>query len=119
MDLRLTHCWNLANAEHTALLDTGAEGLFVDDRIVARKRKLLTPLKVRNVDGSNNQAGYITHETRVKFRIGNESFDEWFYVTKLGDQDLILGMPWFKRYNPLIDWKKQTIEKFNWTDDVH
>ena len=117
MDLPLTHCWNLESAETTALLDTGAEGLFVDNHIARRKRRLLTPLRVRNVDGSNNRDGLITHETRIKFRLGNESFDEWFYITKLGDQTMILGMPWFKRNNPLIDWRKQSIEAFNWTKD--
>ena len=63
MDIRLAHCWNLESAEHVALLDTGAEGLFVDPRIAQRKRKLLTPIRVRNVDGTENENGYITHET--------------------------------------------------------
>ncbi|KIL53796.1 hypothetical protein M378DRAFT_40948, partial [Amanita muscaria Koide BX008] len=63
----------------------------------------------RNVDGSNNQAGHITHETRIQFRLGNKEFDEWCYITKLGDQDIILGMPWLKNHNPLIDWRRQTI----------
>jgi hypothetical protein len=65
MDLLLTHCRNLENAENNALLDTGAEGLFVDEKVAKKRRKLLTPLRVRNVDGSNNQAGHITHETRI------------------------------------------------------
>ena len=115
MDLLLTHCWNLETAEHSALLDTGAEGLFVDEKVAKHKRKLMTPLRVRNVDGTDNEGGRITHETRIKFRLGNEDFDEWCYVTKLGDQDVILGMPWFKRHNPLINWEKQSIEAFNWT----
>src|SRR4030088_3140727 len=79
MDLRLNHCWNLENAEHTALLDTGAEGFFVDKRIAQKKRRLLSPLRVRNVDGSDNKEGFITHETRIKCKLGNEQFDEWFY----------------------------------------
>ena len=117
LDLLLTNCWNLANAENHALLDTGAEGLFVDKRIAQLKRKLITPLRVRNVDGSQNEDGYITHETRIKFRLGGRTFDEWFYITKLGDQDIILGMPWLKRHNPLINWTKPSIEAFNWTKD--
>ena len=117
MDLLLTCCWNLKSAEHKALLDTGAEGLFVDERIAKARRKLITPLRVRNVDGTDNEGGRITHETRIKFRLGNEDFDEWCYVTNLGDQEIILGLPWFKRHNPLVDWRKQTIEAFNWTRD--
>jgi hypothetical protein len=35
---------------------------------------------------------------------------EWFYVTMLGDQDLILGLPWLEKQNPMIDWAKKTLE---------
>ena len=35
---------------------------------------------------------------------------EWFYVTTIGDQDLILGLPWLEKHNPVIDWKEKTLE---------
>ena len=35
---------------------------------------------------------------------------EWFYVTTLGDQSLILGLPWLEKYNPIINWKEKTLE---------
>ena len=35
---------------------------------------------------------------------------EWFYVTTIGDQDLILGLPWLEKHNPIIDWKEKTLE---------
>ena len=35
---------------------------------------------------------------------------EWFYVTMIGDQDLILGLPWLEKHNPIIDWKEKTLE---------
>ena len=75
------------------------------------------PLRVRNVDGTDNEGGRITKEARIRFRLGNREFDEWCYVTRLGDLSIILGMPWLKRHNPLINWKKGIIETFDWTKD--
>ena len=48
-----------------ALLDSGATGMFMDKRMAAkhgfRLQKLERPIVVRNVDGTNNSAGAITH----------------------------------------------------------
>jgi hypothetical protein len=35
---------------------------------------------------------------------------EWFYITALGDQNLILGLPWLEKHNPIINWKEKTLE---------
>ena len=47
------------------LLDSGATGMFMDWKIAAkygfRLQKLERPIMVRNVDGTNNSAGAITH----------------------------------------------------------
>ena len=87
---------NLKVIDPVALIDSGAQGRFVDESIVKKddQRKLLKKITVRNVDGTRNNAGSITEETRVKYRIGDRYFDEWFLVTSLGDQQIILGMPW-------------------------
>ena len=42
---------------------------------------------------------------------------EWFYVTTIGDQDLILGLPWLEKHNPIIDWKEKTLEFRNSPED--
>ena len=34
---------------------------------------------------------------------------DWFYVTVLGDQQLIFGIPWLQQYNLLINWRKMTL----------
>ena len=48
-----------------ALLDSGTTGMFMDKRTAAkhgfRLQKLERPIVVRNVDGTNNSAGAITH----------------------------------------------------------
>src|SRR5258705_9671845 len=35
---------------------------------------------------------------------------DWSYVTALGDQNFILGLPWLKKYNPVIEWREKTLE---------
>src|SRR6201995_5417097 len=103
---------NLKVVDPVALIDSGAQGRFVDESIVKKedRRKLLKKITVRNVDGTRNNAGSITEETRVKYRIGNRYFDEWFLVTSLGDQQIILGMPWLEQNNPKVNWEKKTVQ---------
>jgi len=52
-----------------ALLDSGAMGLFMSKRLAEKQgfklEKLARPIKVRNVDGSDNRGGLITHEVEV------------------------------------------------------
>jgi len=52
-----------------ALLDSGTTGMFIDQKIVARHgfrlQKLERLIVVRNVDGTNNSAGAITHQVEV------------------------------------------------------
>ena len=35
----------------------------------------------------------------------------------LGDQNLILGLPWLEKHNPNIDWKEKTLEFQNSQED--
>jgi hypothetical protein len=42
----------------------------------------------------------------LEFSLGKQKFKEWFYVTGLGKQKIILGFPWLHKYNLIIDWKK-------------
>jgi hypothetical protein len=72
---------------------------------------------VRNVDGTRNAAGKIEYETRIQYAIGDQEFDEWFLVTSLGDQKMILGMPWLESHNPRINWKRKTIELVDWNKE--
>jgi hypothetical protein len=116
MEIPVHSCVNIIENKVTALLDSGAQGKFIDESIVDRdkKRKLIQPIKIRNIDGTTNKSGNIKWEIRLKYQIADQKFDEWFYITNLGDQKMILGLPWLRQYNPLIDWSKGAIEKFNW-----
>ena len=95
-----------------ALIDCRAEGLFVDASYAKqwRKEPLKHQIRVRNVDGMINANGNIKEKCLITFRIGDKEMTEWFHVTNTGDQNLILGLPWLTKRNPIIDWRGKSLE---------
>ena len=94
--------------ETTILLDTGAGGMFMHQDY-ANKHKIILhelqfPITTRNVDGTENQAGKITHFTWVQTRIDGRKSLERLLVSNIGSSDIIFGLPWFKEHNPFINW---------------
>jgi len=89
------------------LLDSGAMGMFVDRKFAERNRfkldKLERPLKVTNVDGSNNSRGNITHEVECNVYYKGHQERMRFNVCNLRRTEVILGMPWLAVHNPEID----------------
>ena len=65
MKMGLEKLENYEGVAVRALLDSGATGLFMDTTFVREKgfkmEKLKKPLLVRNVDGTVNAGGAITH----------------------------------------------------------
>jgi len=97
-----------------ALLDSGVTGMFMDKKIVAKYRfrlqKLERPIAVRNVDGTNNSRGAITHQVEVNMYYKGHVERMRMDVCDLGKTDMILGMPWLQAYNPEIDWKTEEVK---------
>ena len=81
-----------------------------------KKLALDKPIAAQNIDGSLNKAGTVTHYINVTLEISKWKRNEWLYVTKLGKQKIILGLPWLQRENPLIDWK---LKMMDWRDEPH
>ncbi|RXW20770.1 hypothetical protein EST38_g5090 [Candolleomyces aberdarensis] len=100
--------------ELKALIDCGAEDVFIDQTFAHKHRFPLTrlkkPMKVFNVDGTPNKEGRITHFTRLKLTINGKKKRTAFLVTRLGKEEVILGLPWLKKENPVIDWQEGTLE---------
>ena len=67
-------------------------------------RRLEQPIKLRNIDGTFNQTGQITHYLDLLVAHRNKTIKERFYVTGLSGVELILGYPWLRDFNPQIDW---------------
>jgi hypothetical protein len=66
-------------------------------------------VKAYNMDRTENKRGTINAYVNLKFKLGDQKFNECFYVTGLGKQRIILGFPWLHRHNSIINWKKGEI----------
>ena len=95
-------------AEEIVLVDSGATENFIDQETIKqlklRTKKLEQSVKLKNIDGSFNKAGSITHYLNLLVSWGNKKMTERFYITNLGSDRLILGYPWLRAFNPTIDW---------------
>src|SRR6202522_2942815 len=100
--------------ETKVLLDTGAEGLFMDRNYAEEHdivlQKLPDPITPSNVDGILNHAGQITHFTWIQAKIDKRKLLEKLWITDLGSSDVIFGFPWFKEDNPQIVWKTGRVQ---------
>src|SRR6202522_711248 len=100
--------------ETKVLLDTGAEGLFMDKNYAEEHdivlQKLPNPITPSNVDGTLNHAGEITHFTWIQAKIDKRILLEKLWITDLGSLDVIFGFPWFKENNPQIVWKTERVQ---------
>ena len=90
-----------------ALLDSGTMGMFMDQRMAAKHgfklQKLERLIAVRNVDGTNNRAGAITHQVEVNMYYKGHIERMRMDACNLGKMEVILGMPWLQAHNPEIN----------------
>ena len=95
--------------ETQILLDSGAKGLFMNQAFIEKNQiptiPLLKPITPRNVDGTTNQSGQITHCTWAHIVFDNQQLLTRFLIMNTGKSDVLLGLPWLKEHNPTIDWK--------------
>jgi len=91
------------------LLDSSAMGMFMDKRTAAKHgftlEKLKRPIMVRNVDGTNNSRGAITHQVEANVYYKGHVERMRMDVCDLGKMEVILGMPWLQAHNPEINWE--------------
>jgi len=92
-----------------ALLDSGAMGMFMDQKMAAkygfRLQKLERPVMVRNVDRTNNSAGAIIYQVDANMYYKGHIERMRMNVCDLGKTDIILGMTWLQAHNPEINWE--------------
>ena len=80
-----------------ALLDSGAIGLFMDTTFAREKgfkmERIKNPLLVKNVDGTVNIGGAITHQVEYNIFFKGHIERVKMDMCNLGKTEVILGMP--------------------------
>jgi hypothetical protein len=101
----------------TALVDSGANENFIDQRTIARwgitTKQLPLPVQVTNVDGTDNRSSAVKRYVILHVTRGNKREKLLFLVTNLGKDRIIFGFTWLRAFNPDINWTDMT-----W-DDLH
>jgi len=90
------------------LVDSGANGEFLNMGFVKKHwimtQKLTCPVPVNNVDGSPNEYGPISEVVELILDYQGHRERVLFAVTQLGEEDMILGLPWLWEHNPEVNW---------------
>ena len=74
-----------------------------------KPKKLERPVLVKNVNGTPNKDGQLTHCIHLWVQLGEKEL-MLFYLTNLGEDRTILGFPWLTTFNPKINWTEGTME---------
>ena len=101
-------------AEAIALVDSGATENFMNLTYAKWLRlpikKMATPRKLFNVDGTENKSGELQHYVDLQTKTGTHTTTLRFFLSDLGEHKAILGYPWFAAVQPRIDWKRGWID---------
>ena len=94
------------------LIDSGATDCFVSATFVEEKGLLLNKrkekVKINLADGTMRVSNMYLKQACVSFKKHTEFID--FIVIKLPRYEAILGKTWLDKWNPVIDWKNNTME---------
>src|SRR5258706_14749464 len=113
MSIELQTTTSLCSISTSALLDSGATGMFVNQAF-AQKHKLEThplpnPVPVHNVNGTPNKNGSIMEEVEVILWYGQHTEKACLTVANLGWQTIIIGHSWLAHHNLEVDWARQNV----------
>ena len=101
----------LNGIEVTFLIDSGASECFLSTAFVEKNRikvrKTKEKLNIQLADGTVRVSNLIVEEACVTIEEHAEFID--FSVIGLPKYEAILGKPWLNRWNPVIDWKKNSL----------
>jgi hypothetical protein len=61
------------------------------------------------LDGTTPKTGKVWHKVHLEFHCQGLPTSADFLICPIGNNEVILGMPWLKDQNPSIDWREQTL----------
>ena len=97
--------------EVTFLIDSGASECFLSTTFV-KKNKMKTvkakeKLRIQLADGTMRVSNFIVEQACVEFEDHTEFLN--FSVIPLPKYEAILGKPWLDKWNPIINWKRNSL----------
>jgi hypothetical protein len=102
-----------SNIDTAAMIDSGATARFMNKDFAKKHwiqtRPLKKPIEVFNIDGTPNQAGRIERFARLDVTIDGFKGSTDFLVTDLGEENLILGLPWLREVNADVNWEEGSL----------
>lgn len=119
--LPVTLSWGGGTKDTHALIDSGAEGNFLDSSFAFSFKlpviALSQPIAVRALSGLSLPT--ITHSTTPIKLItsGNHVEHISFFLTDCSNTPVVLGHPWLVLHKPHINWGLSTI--FSWSEKCH
>ena len=118
----------MVHSQVSALINSGATENFISPDLIEHfsipTYKIPRPKVIRNIDGTKNNIGNVTLTATLKIYYQNKDTEHTFYVISLGDDHMLLGMPFLHDTNPHINWTNSafkgkvyatTIDAYKWT----
>ena len=97
-----------------ALLDNGANIIFIDKAWTEEKKLSLWPLchviPIFNINSTKNSTSNITHYADITISYQDHCEKVTAKVMDLSKNQMILGFTWLQKYNPEIDWEHGTVK---------
>jgi len=107
------HSRCLHSTTHT-LVDSGATDNFISPTLLRtlniKTYKLSKPCTIWNIDGTEHNNGATTFAVLLTIQYNGQDTQQKFYVADLGEDNMILGMPFLATANPDIDWSTGTFD---------
>ncbi|KAI2668694.1 Transposon Tf2-6 polyprotein [Labeo rohita] len=109
--------WQRLDLHCTALLDSGAEGNFMDFSFACHNRVPLLPLTssiaVHALNGQTLPTITTITEPITLTVSGNHRESISFYILDSPHAPVVLGHPWLIKHNPRIDWQLRSVSEWS------
>ena len=96
-----------------ALLDSEAIENFINNTTVEHLKLgtilMKTPVTLRNINETSNKSWKIIRYLDLQVAKGNKKATQWFFISHLRGDRIILGYSWLSTFNPNINWAAQMI----------